>query len=105
MKFLTSSILILIFSCLAWAGTGSHGGMGVIIKENGKDKVYLLDLVETDVHLKPYFKNKLQFSEKLALEISEYIRKDDMPLNIKVAQLLAAKLTEIFAKSSYLEYM
>lgn len=91
MKAFTTGILALLVinfiltSSLAWAGSESHGGDGVIIK----DKVYLLDLYEAGVEENPFINPQFPGSPGTIERLKRVFSDFEAPTDI-----LASKISE-----------
>ncbi len=87
-----------LFTLNAYAEGGSSGagGDGVVIQ----GQTYLLDLVEGNIHTRPFFKNRAVFSSAVAQAIDRHTS-----VGAEVSQLVAAKLYEVFDKNVVLEFL
>ena len=73
-----------------------NGGDGVLYDK----KPYLLDLIEAGVYQNPYFKNQEQFSVPVRDALVDHIEIDEA-----TAQLVSAKMLEIFEKNYVFEML
>lgn len=91
-KIITTAIILSIACCssIAYAVTGHDGNGGDGIKID--NKIYLFDLVESGLHLVPYFDTNLEIDPNIQQRVNNAL----YPLSAQVNEKIAKKLTEIY---------